>query len=45
MLDMGIHEFDLARLLMGAEVVEVQATGSIVQAPRPPRSGTSTPPW
>jgi predicted dehydrogenase len=28
MLDMGIHEFDSARFLMGSEVVEVQATGS-----------------
>jgi predicted dehydrogenase len=28
MLDMGIHEFDAARFLMGSEVVEVQATGS-----------------
>ena len=29
MLDMGIHEFDSARFLMGSEVVEVQATGSV----------------
>ena len=29
MLDMGIHEFDSARYLMGSEVVEVQATGSV----------------
>jgi predicted dehydrogenase len=29
MLDMGIHEFDSARFLMGSEVVAVQATGSV----------------
>ena len=29
MLDMGIHEFDSARFLMGSEVVEVQGTGSV----------------
>lgn len=29
MLDMGIHEFDSARFLMGSEVVELQATGSV----------------
>jgi predicted dehydrogenase len=29
MLDMGIHEFDSARFLMGSEIVEVQATGSV----------------
>ena len=29
MLDMGIHEFDSARFLMGSEVVDVQATGSV----------------
>ena len=29
MLDMGIHEFDSARYLMGSEVVQVQATGSV----------------
>ena len=29
MLDMGIHEFDSARFLMGSEVVEVQAAGSV----------------
>jgi myo-inositol 2-dehydrogenase / D-chiro-inositol 1-dehydrogenase len=29
MLDMGIHEFDSARFLMGSEVVQVQATGSV----------------
>ena len=29
MVDMGIHEFDSARFLMGSEVVEVQATGSV----------------
>ena len=29
MLDMGVHEFDAARFLMGSEVVEVQATGSV----------------
>jgi predicted dehydrogenase len=29
MLDMGIHDFDSARFLMGSEVVEVQATGAV----------------
>ena len=29
MLDMGIHEFDSARFLMGSEVVAVQATGAV----------------
>ncbi|HXI80125.1 MAG TPA: Gfo/Idh/MocA family oxidoreductase [Verrucomicrobiae bacterium] len=29
MLDMGIHEFDSARFLMGSEIVELQATGSV----------------
>src|SRR5258706_7021405 len=29
MLDMGIHEFDSARYLMGSEITEVQATGSV----------------
>jgi predicted dehydrogenase len=29
MLDMGIHEFDSGRFLMGSEIVEVQATGSV----------------
>jgi myo-inositol 2-dehydrogenase/D-chiro-inositol 1-dehydrogenase len=29
MVDMGIHEFDSARFLMGSEIVEVQATGSV----------------
>jgi predicted dehydrogenase len=29
MLDMGIHEFDSARFLMGSDVVEVQATGAV----------------
>ena len=33
MLDMGIHEFDSARFLMGSEVVEVQATGSVQAFP------------
>ena len=29
MLDMGIHEFDSGRFLMGSDVVEVQATGAV----------------
>src|SRR5439155_276218 len=29
MLDMGTHEFDSARFLMGSEITEVQATGSV----------------
>ena len=29
MLDMGIHEFDSGRFLVGSEIVEVQATGSV----------------
>jgi predicted dehydrogenase len=29
MVDMGIHEFDSGRFLMGDEIVEVQATGSV----------------
>ena len=29
MLDMGIHEFDSARFLMGSEIVDLQATGSV----------------
>lgn len=33
MVDMGIHEFDLARWLMDDEVVEVHAYGSAVAAP------------
>ena len=33
MLDMGIHEFDSARFLMGSEVVELQATGSVQVLP------------
>lgn len=33
MVDMGIHEFDLARWLMADEVVEVQAFGACVAAP------------
>ncbi|MEA2548307.1 MAG: scyllo-inositol 2-dehydrogenase, partial [Chloroflexota bacterium] len=33
MVDMGIHEFDLARWLMDDEVVEVQAYGSSVAHP------------
>lgn len=33
MADMGIHEFDLARWLMGDEVVEVHAFGSSVAFP------------
>ena len=33
MLDMGIHEFDSARFLMGSEIVEVQATGSVQVLP------------
>jgi predicted dehydrogenase len=33
MVDMGIHEFDLARWLMADEVVEVHAFGSSVAAP------------
>jgi predicted dehydrogenase len=33
MVDMGIHEFDLARWLMADEVVEVQAWGSTVAFP------------
>jgi predicted dehydrogenase len=32
-VDMGIHEFDLARWLMGDEVVEVHAYGSTVGVP------------
>lgn len=28
-LDMGIHEFDAARFLMGSDIVQVQATGSV----------------
>lgn len=32
-VDMGIHEFDLARWLMGDEVAEVHAWGSAVGAP------------
>jgi myo-inositol 2-dehydrogenase/D-chiro-inositol 1-dehydrogenase len=34
MVDMGIHEFDLARWLMDDEVVEVHAWGSIVAYPQ-----------
>jgi predicted dehydrogenase len=34
MVDMGIHEFDSARFLMGSEVVEVQATGSVQVFPQ-----------
>jgi len=34
MVDMGIHEFDLARWLMDDEVVEVHAFGSSVAHPR-----------
>ncbi|MFL5754791.1 MAG: Gfo/Idh/MocA family oxidoreductase, partial [Chloroflexota bacterium] len=33
MVDMGIHEFDLARWLMDDEVVEVHAYGSSIAAP------------
>lgn len=33
MLDMGIHEFDSARFLVGSEVVAVQATGSVQVLP------------
>ena len=33
MIDMGIHEFDSARFLMGDEVVAVQATGSVQTFP------------
>jgi myo-inositol 2-dehydrogenase / D-chiro-inositol 1-dehydrogenase len=33
MLDMGIHDFDSARFLLGSEVVEVQATGSVQVLP------------
>lgn len=33
MLDMGIHEFDSARFLVGSEVVSVQATGSVQVLP------------
>jgi predicted dehydrogenase len=33
MIDMGIHEFDLARWLMADEVAQVQAYGSVVAAP------------
>ena len=33
MIDMGIHDFDSARFLMGSEVVEVQATGSVQVLP------------
>lgn len=29
MLDMGIHEFDAGRFLMGSDVIMVQATGSV----------------
>ena len=39
MLDMGIHEFDSARFLMGSEVVEVQATGSVQVFPELEGSG------
>jgi predicted dehydrogenase len=34
MLDMGIHEFDSARFLMGSEVVDVQATARSSSIPR-----------
>ncbi len=34
MVDMGIHEFDLARWLMDDEVVEVHAWGSVVAYPQ-----------
>ena len=37
MLDMGIHEFDSARFLMGSEVVELQATGSVQVYPEAAR--------
>ena len=33
MIDMGIHEFDSARFLMGDEVVGVQATGTVQTFP------------
>jgi predicted dehydrogenase len=33
MVDMGIHEFDSARFLLGDEVVAVQATGSVQTFP------------
>ena len=39
MLDMGIHEFDSARFLMGSEIVEVQATGAVQIFPEIAASG------
>jgi predicted dehydrogenase len=39
MLDMGIHEFDSARFLMGSEVVDVQATGSVQVYPEAVANG------
>jgi predicted dehydrogenase len=39
MLDMGIHEFDSARFLMGSEIVEVQATGAVQIFPEIAPSG------
>lgn len=39
MLDMGIHEFDSARFLMGSEVIEVQAAGSVQVFPDLAASG------
>jgi predicted dehydrogenase len=39
MLDMGIHEFDSARFLMGSDVTEVQATGSVQVLPEVAESG------
>jgi myo-inositol 2-dehydrogenase/D-chiro-inositol 1-dehydrogenase len=39
MLDMGIHEFDSGRYLMGSEIVEVQATGSVQVYPEAAKHG------
>ena len=39
MLDMGIHEFNSGRFLMGSEIVEVQATGSVQVYPEAAKHG------